>query len=170
MLEKKENIEFGNYAAQCSISQSVNDRDKKKNSLLYESFSSVSIIRYEQSNSNPPGIVLAGLKALLQEKLSSKDFKSCWTCLQSARELLNKAFSESNIKSALNKSGVVAKILSTCPERQLNEQSSEFVLQSRPVFIDLVDEHSVVPEKSFDDFFERSSDIDSAPKKITGFS
>ena len=138
--------------------------------LLHESFRSVSIIRYGQSNANPPGIVWAGVNALLQEKISSKDFKSCWTCLQSAKELLNKAFSESNIKSALNKSGVVAKILSTCPERQLNEQSSEFVLQSRPVFIDLVDEHSVVPEKSFDDFFERSSDIDSAPKKITGFS
>ena len=55
--------------------------------------------------------------------------------------------------------------MSTCPERQLNEQSAEFVLQSIPVFTDLVDEHSVVPEKSFDDFFERSSDIDNAPKK-----
>ena len=46
----------------------------------------------------------------------------------------------------------MTKILSTCPERLLNEQSAEFVLQSIPVFIDLVDEHSVVPEKSFDDF------------------
>ena len=61
--------------------------------LLHESFKSVSIIRYGQSNANHPGIVWAGLKALLQEKLSSKDFKSCWTCLQIAREILNKTFS-----------------------------------------------------------------------------
>mmetsp|Transcript_313 Transcript_313/g.449 ORF Transcript_313/g.449 Transcript_313/m.449 type:complete len:121 (-) Transcript_313:233-595(-) len=50
----------------------------------------------------------------------------------------------------------------------MNRVSAEFVLQSIPVFKDLVDEHSLVPEKSFDDYFENSSDIDNAPKKITG--
>jgi len=105
LLKKQKNIIFGKYAAQCSMTQSVNDRGKM-HSILHESFKSTAF-RYGKSNVDPPGIAWAGLKSLLQDNLNTEDFNCFWTCIQSAGTFLNKAFSESNVKSALEKSGIV---------------------------------------------------------------
>lgn len=126
--------------------------------------------RYDDVD-DPPGEAYRLVKKELQDALEPASFQTVWKCFCVAEIFIDKAFTESNVLSALKSCGICPRdnlrILGKNPEfASLSESEAGFVVATIQYFSRVVDRRAFVPEEEFDEMFDGEINIDTIPHRV----